>query len=216
MFEEAANISPKEIKAYRNFALPAALSDPTNDPFFSVENATTWITSLGFQLYLLRGDTVVFTSLYNPEDASTKELRDYRSSFEPRDVAATQNHPDWDSFPRPAVHRLRCGPSCKASPAHVVLNWADRSRIGEISARVKNSRVAQNGKWWKMIGEAVKVYHVRTTDKGVYKNRCEKKAHEATETTELGCRQVTGLKSSQRGGEGGDSELPHWVVELEH
>ncbi|KAJ7907381.1 hypothetical protein B0H13DRAFT_2273700 [Mycena leptocephala] len=47
--------------------------------FFSVENATTWITPLGFQLYLLQDDTVVSTSLYNPEDASTKELRAYRS-----------------------------------------------------------------------------------------------------------------------------------------
>ncbi|KAJ7851756.1 hypothetical protein B0H13DRAFT_2359851 [Mycena leptocephala] len=72
MFEEAADISPKEIKAYRNF-------DPTNDPFFSVENATTWITSLGYQLYLLQDDTVVSTSSYNPEDASTKELRAYRN-----------------------------------------------------------------------------------------------------------------------------------------
>ncbi|KAJ7911671.1 hypothetical protein B0H13DRAFT_2660420 [Mycena leptocephala] len=79
MFEEAADISPKEIKAYRNFAFPAALSDPTNDPFFSVENATTWITSLGYQLYLLQDDTVVSTSSYNPEDASTKELRAYRN-----------------------------------------------------------------------------------------------------------------------------------------
>ncbi|KAJ7854606.1 hypothetical protein B0H13DRAFT_1903568 [Mycena leptocephala] len=55
-------------------AFPAALSDPTNDPFFSVENATTWITSLGFQLYLLQYDTVVLTPSYNPEDSSTKEL----------------------------------------------------------------------------------------------------------------------------------------------
>ncbi|KAJ7835869.1 hypothetical protein B0H13DRAFT_1913360 [Mycena leptocephala] len=78
MFEEAADISPKEIKAYRNLAFPAALSDPTNDLLFSVENATTWITSLGFQLYLLQDDTVVFTPSYSPEDASTKELRAYR------------------------------------------------------------------------------------------------------------------------------------------
>ncbi|KAJ7842152.1 hypothetical protein B0H13DRAFT_2273623 [Mycena leptocephala] len=79
MFEEAADISPKEIKAYRNFAFPEALSDPANDPFFSVENATTWITSVGYQLYLLQDDTVISTPSYNPEDASTKELRAYRN-----------------------------------------------------------------------------------------------------------------------------------------
>ncbi|KAJ7917257.1 hypothetical protein B0H13DRAFT_1870436 [Mycena leptocephala] len=43
----------------------------------------------------------------------------------------------------------------------------------------------------------------------------EKKVHEATETMGLGCLPVTGLKHSQRGDEGGDSESPHWVVELE-
>jgi hypothetical protein len=46
-------------------------------------------------------------------------------------------------------------------------------------------------------------------------NRSEKKVHEATETMGLGCLPTTGLKHSQRGDEGGDSESPHWVVELE-
>lgn len=70
MFEQAANISPKEIKAYRNFVSClqveyrlANLSDPANDPFFSVENATSWITSLGYQFYLLQDQPVASVTL---------------------------------------------------------------------------------------------------------------------------------------------------------
>lgn len=94
MFEQAANISPKEIKAYRNFVSClqveyrlANLSDPANDPFFSVENATSWITSLGYQFYLLQDQPVASLSLYNAEDASTRELRAYRSCVSPVFIA---------------------------------------------------------------------------------------------------------------------------------
>ncbi|KAJ7153860.1 hypothetical protein C8R43DRAFT_1126536 [Mycena crocata] len=99
MFEAAASISPRDIKAYRNFAslpfifstlvldgfhygqaFPEALRNPANDPFFSVENATSWITSFGLQLYLEQDDTrAPATSLWSPDDASTTQLKAYRN-----------------------------------------------------------------------------------------------------------------------------------------
>ncbi|KAJ6555247.1 hypothetical protein B0H10DRAFT_1967837 [Mycena sp. CBHHK59/15] len=45
MFEEAADFTSGEIKAYRKFVFPDALAAPDHDLFFSVENAPSWITS---------------------------------------------------------------------------------------------------------------------------------------------------------------------------
>jgi hypothetical protein len=33
-------------------AFPSALSDPAHNPFFSIEEAPSWITSHGYQLFL--------------------------------------------------------------------------------------------------------------------------------------------------------------------
>jgi hypothetical protein len=60
-------------------AFPAALSDPNNEPFFSVEDATIWITSLGYQLYLVHDDSEVCPTSWNAEDVSMDELRAYRT-----------------------------------------------------------------------------------------------------------------------------------------
>ncbi|KAF8145124.1 hypothetical protein K438DRAFT_1992171 [Mycena galopus ATCC 62051] len=79
MFEQAAELSPSEIKAYRNFAFTDTISNPGNDPFFSVDNAVFWISSLGYQLYLLHNDSVVSSTHWSPEDASTKQLIAYRA-----------------------------------------------------------------------------------------------------------------------------------------
>ncbi|KAJ7774684.1 hypothetical protein B0H14DRAFT_2631897 [Mycena olivaceomarginata] len=79
MFEQAADLSPSEIKAYRNFAFTDTLSNPGNDPFFSVDNAAFWISSLGYQLYLLHDDSVISSTSWGPEDASTKQLIAYRT-----------------------------------------------------------------------------------------------------------------------------------------
>ncbi|KAJ7331521.1 hypothetical protein DFH08DRAFT_814832 [Mycena albidolilacea] len=57
MFEAGETIPSGEIKSYRDFAFPPALGDPTDSPFFSVENASTWITSHGYQLYLQHNDS---------------------------------------------------------------------------------------------------------------------------------------------------------------
>ncbi|KAJ7247238.1 hypothetical protein C8J57DRAFT_1523021 [Mycena rebaudengoi] len=79
MFLQAAELSLAEIKYYRNFAFTEALGNPAHDPFFSVENAPSWMTSLGYQLYVLHDDSVESTVSWNPEDASTKDLKAYRS-----------------------------------------------------------------------------------------------------------------------------------------
>ncbi|KAJ7679782.1 hypothetical protein B0H17DRAFT_1139056 [Mycena rosella] len=58
---------------------PEEVGHPTNDPFFSGENATAWITSLGYQLYLEHDDSVIATTLWDPEDASANPLKAYRN-----------------------------------------------------------------------------------------------------------------------------------------
>ncbi|KAJ7210231.1 hypothetical protein C8J57DRAFT_1540030 [Mycena rebaudengoi] len=79
MFLQAAELSLAEIKYYRNFAFTVALGNPAHDPFFSVENAPSWMTSLGYQLYVLQDDSVESTVSWNPEAVSTKDLKAYRS-----------------------------------------------------------------------------------------------------------------------------------------
>ncbi|KAJ7936884.1 hypothetical protein B0H13DRAFT_2430847 [Mycena leptocephala] len=71
-------------------AFTDALTNPHHDPFFSVENAPLWITSLGFQLYALHDDSVIHTTHWTPDDASTRELKAYRSYILPENY---QNHP---------------------------------------------------------------------------------------------------------------------------
>ncbi|KAF8180454.1 hypothetical protein K438DRAFT_2171413 [Mycena galopus ATCC 62051] len=58
MFEQAAELSPSGIKAYRNFAFTDTISNPGNDPFFSVDNAVFWISSLGYKLYFLENPDI--------------------------------------------------------------------------------------------------------------------------------------------------------------
>ncbi|KAJ7855611.1 hypothetical protein B0H14DRAFT_2579271 [Mycena olivaceomarginata] len=83
MFLQATELSLTEIKSYRNFVLVPFNSSPTGNPahdtFFSVENAPSWMTSLGYQLYVLQDDSVGSAASWNPEDATTKDLKDYRS-----------------------------------------------------------------------------------------------------------------------------------------
>ncbi|KAJ7076515.1 hypothetical protein C8R43DRAFT_1118466 [Mycena crocata] len=80
MFEEAEEFSLGEIKAYRDFAFPDVLGHPAHDPFFSVDTASRWITSLGYQLYLEQDDNKApSTLLWSFENASTKQLKAYRN-----------------------------------------------------------------------------------------------------------------------------------------
>ncbi|KAJ7259323.1 hypothetical protein C8J57DRAFT_1233688 [Mycena rebaudengoi] len=81
MFLQAAELSLAEIKYYRNFAFTVALGSPAHDPFFSVENAPSWMTSLGYQLHVLQEDSVESTVSWNPEAVSTKDLKAYRSQI---------------------------------------------------------------------------------------------------------------------------------------
>ncbi|KAJ7302805.1 hypothetical protein DFH08DRAFT_1089622 [Mycena albidolilacea] len=78
MFAAATDLPQGEIKAYRKFAFPSALSDPAHSPFFSIEEAPSWITSHGYQLFLTHNDSETATS-WDLDDASTKQLKAYRS-----------------------------------------------------------------------------------------------------------------------------------------
>ncbi|KAJ6565037.1 hypothetical protein DFH09DRAFT_1082148 [Mycena vulgaris] len=60
-------------------AFTEALGNPAHVPFFSVENMLSWMTSLGYQLYVLHDDSVESTASWNPENASTEDLKAYRS-----------------------------------------------------------------------------------------------------------------------------------------
>jgi hypothetical protein len=55
------------------------LSNLKNDPFFSVDIAGFWISSLGYQLDLLHDDSVTSSIRWRPEDASTKQQIAYRT-----------------------------------------------------------------------------------------------------------------------------------------
>ncbi|KAJ7733647.1 hypothetical protein B0H16DRAFT_1892739 [Mycena metata] len=78
MFEEAANLPRGEVKAYRAFAFPDALALPDHDPFFSLENAPSWITPQSLQLYLLHDDSVTPESPWTVDNASATQLKAYR------------------------------------------------------------------------------------------------------------------------------------------
>ncbi|KAJ7824896.1 hypothetical protein B0H14DRAFT_3727415 [Mycena olivaceomarginata] len=77
MFEAAETIPSGEIKAYRHFAFPPALGDPSHNPFFSVENASALITSHGYQLYLQHTDSE--SSLWDPDKATVNQIWGYRN-----------------------------------------------------------------------------------------------------------------------------------------
>ncbi|KAJ7858017.1 hypothetical protein B0H14DRAFT_3447534 [Mycena olivaceomarginata] len=79
MFEAAETIPSGEIKSYRDFAFPPALGDPAHSPFFSVENASAWITSHGYQLYLQHNDSDEPASLWDPDKATVVQIRAYRN-----------------------------------------------------------------------------------------------------------------------------------------
>ncbi|KAJ6629794.1 hypothetical protein B0H10DRAFT_2184143 [Mycena sp. CBHHK59/15] len=76
IFEAVADIPQADVKAYRKSAFPDALGDPTNDPFFSVENAPHWMTSYGYQLFFESDESPVVSR--NPEDASPRQFKAYR------------------------------------------------------------------------------------------------------------------------------------------
>ncbi|KAJ7044276.1 hypothetical protein C8F04DRAFT_1356635 [Mycena alexandri] len=79
MFEEAADFTQGEVKAYRKFAFPDALAVPGHDPFFSVEDAPSCVISHRFQLYLTYDDSALVTSPWTPDNASATQLKAYRS-----------------------------------------------------------------------------------------------------------------------------------------
>ncbi|KAK7035599.1 hypothetical protein R3P38DRAFT_3483325 [Favolaschia claudopus] len=92
MFEPASDFTLSEIKAYRSFAFTEAIGNPQHDPFFSVEDAPAWITSHGYQLFALQAGTGS-TTLWDPEDVSTKELKAFRNQILSEKY---RNHPFFD------------------------------------------------------------------------------------------------------------------------
>ncbi|KAJ7271431.1 hypothetical protein B0H12DRAFT_1303369 [Mycena haematopus] len=117
MFEDAADISLSEIKAYRAFGFPSALGDPRNEPYFSVENPTDWITSCGYQLYLLHDGSEGSVSSYQPEDASTKQLKAFRTY--PPDALASHNHEPSPSVPAAPITKPKRKAKGKSDPGRI-------------------------------------------------------------------------------------------------
>ncbi|KAJ7162387.1 hypothetical protein C8R46DRAFT_1353332 [Mycena filopes] len=77
-FDEAEEFSQGDITAYRSFVFPPDLAVGTHDPFFSVEKASTWITSFGFQLFLTYDDSAPPAPPWIPKNASPTQLKAYR------------------------------------------------------------------------------------------------------------------------------------------
>ncbi|KAF7371862.1 hypothetical protein MVEN_00043200 [Mycena venus] len=95
MFDAATGMTQREIKVYRGFlsvlstlpnnfqycpqAFPSVLGNPGHDPFFSIEDATRWVTSRGYQLYLEQDDTRMAISSWDPDEATPAQIRAYRT-----------------------------------------------------------------------------------------------------------------------------------------
>ncbi|KAJ7215836.1 hypothetical protein GGX14DRAFT_391519 [Mycena pura] len=77
-FSAASSLSPNEVKMYRAFMFSSNLADPSNQPFFSIENASRWMTALGFQLYQDHDSTSVIDPLLAPEHAKLSHLKAFR------------------------------------------------------------------------------------------------------------------------------------------
>ncbi|KAJ7189584.1 hypothetical protein GGX14DRAFT_608843 [Mycena pura] len=44
-------LSRRDMISYREFAFPASIAQPDHDPFFSLENPSSWITAMGWELF---------------------------------------------------------------------------------------------------------------------------------------------------------------------
>ncbi|KAK6981621.1 hypothetical protein R3P38DRAFT_2664122 [Favolaschia claudopus] len=131
MFPAAADFSLNEIKAYRTFTFPVALSDPAHEPHFSVEDAPNWITSQGYQLYLEhssedpRGES-------DPDDIPTGILKAYRGYILP------ENYRGHSFFslenPHAWINPLALQVYLDRSPDAPIGSWRGRSQ--SVSSRV--------------------------------------------------------------------------------
>ncbi|KAJ7064494.1 hypothetical protein C8F01DRAFT_1080806 [Mycena amicta] len=83
MLEEdaIARLSLRDRREYRKFVFPESVADPTHDPFFSLEHASSWITSRGLQLFLSWDDSELHA--FDVELIPGDELMDYRSEILP-------------------------------------------------------------------------------------------------------------------------------------
>ncbi|KAJ7094163.1 hypothetical protein C8R44DRAFT_749669 [Mycena epipterygia] len=66
------------VQIQTHWAFSPPLGNASHNPFFSMENAPSWITSFGYQLFLEHDETVVHPIAWDPEDASMDQLRAYR------------------------------------------------------------------------------------------------------------------------------------------
>ncbi|KAJ7804925.1 hypothetical protein B0H14DRAFT_2611872 [Mycena olivaceomarginata] len=140
MFEAAGDITSKEIRAYREFAFPSALGDPSHDPFFSVENAPVWITSHGYQLYLQHNDADDSLSMWDPENATMTQLRAYRNCAYMNTING-----NYDDSRAPSRAGSSLG-SCASSRANSVFSLAGSRPISRASfippSRAASSRAS--------------------------------------------------------------------------
>ncbi|CAK5272286.1 unnamed protein product [Mycena citricolor] len=95
MFEEAATLSIGELKRYRAWvshieilagcintskAFPSALSDRSHDPFLNLRTATQWMTSIGYQTFLLNSNSGGADAV-DPASATMDQIDRYRTEI---------------------------------------------------------------------------------------------------------------------------------------
>ncbi|KAJ6468184.1 hypothetical protein DFH09DRAFT_1345234 [Mycena vulgaris] len=66
---------PRTIAEHLTIAFPEKVSRSAHEPFFSVEGAPLWMSSFGYRLYLEQDDSVIPTTLWNPDEATTTQLK---------------------------------------------------------------------------------------------------------------------------------------------
>ncbi|KAJ7625755.1 hypothetical protein FB45DRAFT_1084289 [Roridomyces roridus] len=78
LWDDAADFTAAEVVEYRSTMFPAALGNPTNSPFFSLENAPAWMTPRGYGLYNDHDPTQPQILHFGVAYATIRELRAYR------------------------------------------------------------------------------------------------------------------------------------------
>ncbi|KAJ6487476.1 hypothetical protein C8R47DRAFT_1127593 [Mycena vitilis] len=80
-FDAADDLTVTEISRYRSFFFPASVSEPKGEVYFSVEDASRWMTGRGYSLWQEHDPTKRLDQLFHPDNALLKDLRGYRDQI---------------------------------------------------------------------------------------------------------------------------------------
>ncbi|KAJ7635373.1 hypothetical protein FB45DRAFT_1026254 [Roridomyces roridus] len=139
LWDDAADFTAAEVSEYRSTMFPAALGNPANSPFFSLENAPAWMTPRGYGLYNDYSPMEPQILRFGVAYATIRQLRAYREhvvgpAYLSHSFFELGSHGNWIS-PGPfnawmrimheqaergrTLHRVEPGPARNQTPASV-------------------------------------------------------------------------------------------------